>query len=173
MTNALSNQIPTSLTKEDGTTITPQVPYIMSVDTKTLYVSDYFKFDDNVPLAVFKSVIINSVETFANAYSEHLFMLVRESERVHKREVTGKVVIDPNTAMNLIGRVQMRLEEFYKRLNDWDGYDDISVLLPYAEVGLRKSEIIGKPDEVDTTVSNPYVNGAMFTCKWKKYNFEE
>lgn len=173
MTTALSNQIPTVLEKEDGTVITLAEPYILSVDTKTLKVSDYFKFDDSVPLAVFKSVIINSVETFANAYSEHLFMLVRESERVHKRETSGKVVIDPNTAMALIGRVQMRLEDFYKRLNDWEGFDDIAVLLPYAEVGLRKSEIIGKPDEIDTNVSNPYVNGAMFIAKWKKWPYGE
>lgn len=157
--------VPSKLTKEDLTEVLPAPAYILSYDASTFFVQDYFHFKTPPPLVVMKSVLVNTLESYSNAYAESLMQLVRASEECAKRVRSGPAIIDGNGAMGLLGKVQHRLEQFYARLNEWDGKTEISILMPFSEIAMQENELIGQPQIVDTSKSRPYVNGIYFSAR--------
>ncbi len=165
MTSPAGMNVPTKLTKEDLVEITTQAPYIISYDASTFFVQDYFHFKNPPPLIVLKSILVNTLETYADAYATSLFQLVKASEECAKRQRAGPAILDGNGAMGLLNKVQGRLENFFHRLNEWDGTKEISMLMPFSETVMMENELIGQPQVVDTSKSKPYVNGIFFAAK--------
>lgn len=165
---------PTNLAKEDGTVVTPKGNFIMSYDTASNTVQDYFQFPDTTPLIVLKATFVNTVETYGQAYLNSLNQILAACKEIHDKNQAGIIskmplILDPNQANGLIGKFQMRMEESYARLNKWEGYDEFHALFPYSEIATEPNELIGRPPIVDTRNTKPYVNGIFFVVG-HKYN---
>ena len=162
--------VDTVLKKEDGTVVEPKGCYIMSYDTTTNTVQDYFQFPNGTPLVIMKSTLVNTIETYGAAYINSLGQILHFCKKLHEQQqnnVITKYPITLNPQMHdaMIGRFQMRAEDAYKRLNEWEGWGEFMALLPYCEIATEPNELIGQPPHIDTRNCRPYVNGIYFIMK--------
>lgn len=152
--------------------IVPESAYIMSYDTKALRISDYHHFTEEVPLTIFKAVLLNTLDQFVAEYCESLWQIATACEEIKKRgpSINEKIVIDYQTAMQLIGRSQARLDQAITDIARWDGSTPICTMLPYTELAFQEfkpGDIIGQKQKLDTGNCKPMVNGMLFTAEWK------
>lgn len=152
--------------------VVPEASYIMSYDTKTLKISDYHHFTESVPLTIFKATLLNTLDQFVIQYCDSLWQIATACEEVKKRgpSINEKIVIDYQTAMQLIGRAQARLDQAITDITRWDGKNPICTMLPYTEMAFQEfkpGDIIGQKPRIDTGNCKPMVNGMLFTAEWK------
>lgn len=148
-----------------GQSVEPTGPCLLSYDTKTFKVTDYHNFGDGFTLLALKAAAINALESFIHNYVIALGALHTASEACAKRQRSGRVVIDAKGMLACIGRANNRLDAAITKIADWDGTDEIHILIPYAVVAAKESKQEGEPPLVDTDNSQPYVNGMMFLIK--------
>lgn len=137
-------------------------PFILSYDTKSMKVEDFAEFDIGFDVATYKAIAINTIDNFLFTYAKHLDEIVGWSHKAHQKLAPGEPLMDKNVAMNLAGRAQTRVEQFYNdTFNAWTGHT-VSLMLPYAQLVYAESKKKDEPDFLDLGQTKPFVNGMMF-----------
>lgn len=160
-----------------GETLNPAGTYIMTFDSRDLAVSDHAAFhstpDDPLSLLKFKALLINTLDNFVAEYSETVMQIAQacaKLEKIPPGQRLGKpIILDVQSAIQLIQRAHMRLEMIIQDVMKWDGKSPFSVMVPYAVVAERDitpGDIIGQPRELDTAHCRPLVNGMIFLAEY-------
>lgn len=141
--------------------------FILSYDTKAMKVEDYAEFALGFDCATYKAIAINTIDNFLFTYAKHLDEIVGWSLKAHQKLIPGEPLMDKNVAMNLAGRAQTRVEQFYNdTFNRWTGHT-VSLLLPYAQLVYGESKKKDEPDYLDLAQTKPFVNGMMFMFNFR------
>jgi hypothetical protein len=160
-----------SYMKEDGEIVDWDRVHtgLMTYNTMAMRVDDFkaFELADRPSFYVFAGHVINSVEQFAADYRASLSAITQESIRamkMHKEGAPG--ALHPNTSLQLMNNVTMRLEKFFETLAKYDGSKafETSITIPYAYVDFGGNG--RRPEQVNLEASLPYVNGMTFIVKW-------
>lgn len=159
-------QAPFVLAKDDTPVSVPEVEgqspgawTILGIDTvtgKVDLVRHLPELADNVP--AFKAAIVASLEEHVSQYSETLFGMVQQTE-ANKKINKRPLILNMESAMQLIGRASGRLEGAYNRLFSWSGDGRFETLVPYS-VTAKYTE----SEELELAKCVPYVNGTYYVA---------
>jgi len=132
-------------------------------DTRTKGVVHMQDYDMATDMIEIQADYINAIEAHGSSYSKDVWSVVQASEEAKQRKRPGTPILDPQTGFSLIGRMSNRLEDAFRRLAEWKGDKDFSMMMPYAEI--HKGGMNRPDDEIDLTQSKPYLNGVLFILR--------
>jgi cytosine/adenosine deaminase-related metal-dependent hydrolase len=138
--------------------------HIIAFDTITATESSRLDFDEQPELLVFKSALVNTLEAFVSEYASNIMAIVQECEEVRARRRAGKIIMDVQSGLQLVGRAQSRLDAAYYEISRWDGEKPLTILLPYAHIETATTK--DGVEHIDTTTSKAYVNGMFFQATY-------
>ncbi len=147
----------------NGDPVEPRGIALIMYDTRNKGVVHMQDYEITTDMIEIHADYINAIEAHGSTYSKDVWAVVQASEEAKQRKRQGQPILDPQTGFSLIGRMSNRLEDGFRRLAEWKGNCDFSVMLPYAE--LHKGGMNRPDDEIDLAQTKPYLNGVIFTLR--------